>query len=334
MAKQKQNSGTITISNGYRSGRLNPNKPGELLGYFYSHPDRNGLPPRTDKPVQRYPIYSAGEVQVDMSYHVLGACPGRRDVFVGRDGNLWKFPKICLKKQVGPVRPLSREGRHIWADDVARQFIDSITPAFGQHAAAEAQIRYRKIVRTLVNARLLDAASLGLDKSSSDYAKAICSEWTESDLLQPRYASVQHALLVSLVLALDSNKAAELIELASFLQFKIPIVSRSAALGIYQQGCLLLSRLCPPWWNRGYTMDWDGFGDIDRIFRAQYARTMNEAMDRSIPLERMTLGGMNGIANTVGVGETERAREGVPVWGETEETTVEPELSAAVDTPT
>jgi len=324
MAKEEQKNGTVTVSNGYRSGRLNPNEPGSLLGYFYSYADRNGLPVRTGGNINRYPIYSAGEIQVDLSSHVMGACPGRRDIFIGRNGILWKFPRVLLKRQVTTVQSLNREGKHIWADNLARQFIDSITPNFGQLATEEAQVRYRKIVRTIVNARLLDAAALGLEKKSIDYAQAICSDWTESDLLQPRYASLQHALLVSLVLALESNQAAELIELASFLQFKLPIVSRSAALGIYQQGCLLLSRLCPPWWNRGYTMDWDGFGDIDRIFRAQYARTMNEAMDRSIPFERMTLGGMNGIADTVGVGETERAREGVPVWGESPKTTVEP----------
>lgn len=324
MSKIKQKHGDITTTNGYLSGRLDPYEPGALIGYYYAYPDRGGLGKRPTDVIGRYPIYSAGEIQVDMASHVLGVCSKRRDIFVGRNGKLWRFPRILLKKNAGVVYGRSRGDKHIWADNVAREFIDSITPSFGQLATEEAQIRYRKIVRALVNARVLDAASLGLEASALDYAKGISSDWDEADLLTPRYASVQHALLVSLVLALDSNKAAELIELASFLQFKLPIVSRSAALGIYQQGCLLLARLCPPWWNRGYAMDWNGFGNINRIFRAQYARTMNEAMDRSIPLERMTLGGMNGIINTVGVGETEQARDGVPAWGDPPKTVVEP----------
>jgi len=33
---------------------------------------------------------------------------------------------------------------------------------------------------------------------------------------------------------------------------------------------------------------------------------------------------MNGIINTVGVGETEQARDGVPAWGDPPKTVVEP----------
>ena len=71
---------------------------------------------------------------------------------------------------------------------------------------------------------------------------------------------------------------------------RIPFVSRESALSVYQQACSLLARLCPQWWNQGYTCRWELVGDIDRIFRAQYIRMIEDAWDNGTQFE--TVGGI------------------------------------------
>ena len=71
---------------------------------------------------------------------------------------------------------------------------------------------------------------------------------------------------------------------------RIPFVSREAALAVYQQAVSLLARLCPQWWNQGYTCRWEMVGDIDRIFRAQYIRMLEDAFDNNTQFE--TAGGL------------------------------------------
>ena len=137
---------------------------------------------------------------------------------------------------------------------------------------------------------MLDAAAIGYECTPLTFAQGISVEWTAHDLLYPRHANIRHATLVALVLALEADKAAQLIELAALIEMRIPFVSREAALSIYQQAVSLLARLCPQWWNQGYTCRWELVGDIDKVFRSQYIRMIESAWDSNTQFE--TAGGL------------------------------------------
>ena len=148
----------------------------------------------------------------------------------------------------------------------------------------EAARRYRSIARALVSKRVLEAAAQGIPRDATTYAHGVGADWTAHDLLEPRCPDMQHALLLSLVLALPASDAASLIELGALIEHRVPMVTKEASALIYQQSCALLSRLCPEWWARSYLTDWDTVGCIDTLFRAQYCRMLNAAWENDTPL--------------------------------------------------
>ena len=62
-------------------------------------------------------------------------------------------------------------------------------------------------------------------------------------------------------------------------------MNREIALTVYQRAVTLLSRLCPEWWGQGFTTDWNANGSIERTFRNQYVRMVNESNIRDIPID-------------------------------------------------
>lgn len=272
-------------------GVLDATKVGETLGWYFTE---DASKPDGQK---KWPIVSAGAVQVGLAMSVLGVVIGQRWVFLARDGRLWRVPKLALNPTPPPIRQMTRDGKLVWADTVARAFIDKVVSPLEWHVTEEGQRRYRAIVRALVQGRILDAGSHGVELDARAFARGVCAEWGERDLLAPRQATVLHAVLVSLVLALPADKAAELIELGGFLEYRLPFVSREVAVALHAQAVTMFSRLCPQWYSRGYETDWSRVGDIDRFMRAQYARMMNLATDRGIPVEELAGVSVRAIAD-------------------------------------
>lgn len=271
----------VEPSKSYYEGRIDMRKLGTTLGWYIT---------KENSRKRKYPIINAGFIQIGITTHVLGLCQGRRDIFIGRDGLLWRYPHKLLPSEVVPVSGLDSDDLRGWADACARAVIDRLTPSNEAAVSEQSNYRYRKIVRALLEQRIMDAAALGYERSARIYARGISSSWTDKDILVPRHASIRHATLVALVLALDAEKAAQLIELAALIEMRVPFVSREAALNIYQQSASLLSRLCPQWWNQGYVCNWEMVGDIDRLFRAQYIRMIENAWDTDTQFE--TAGGL------------------------------------------
>mgnify|MGYP003137909375 FL=1 len=267
-------------SKSFYEGRLNLNRLGVPIGNYYKKEGK-----RT-----KWQILNAGMIQIGITNHVLGLCPDRCEIFIGTNGKLWRYPNALLPSPVPSILGLDREDLVAWADAGARAVIDRLSPRNESKVSEKSNYRYRKIVHALVNQRILDSAAIGYECTALSYAKGICNEWTDHDLLYPRHATIRHATLVALVLALEADKAAQLIELAALIEMRIPFVSREAALAIYQQSVSLLARLCPQWWNQGYTCRWEMVGDIDRIFRAQYIRMLEDAFDNNTQFE--TAGGI------------------------------------------
>jgi len=260
----------------YSQGREDSNNYGANIGYFY-------LQGGTKR--KRYDIVSAGLIQIGMQTYWVGVIPGRREFFLGVRGRLWKFPGKNIQVKVVSPETLTDASKRAWADGIVRSIADSLTTKEEARVCVQAIKRYRKLVRSLVNARIVDAAALGYTRTTKHYAQGVCEAWRDFDLLVPSVPTVKHALMVSLVLALDAKDAAQLIELAGLLEYRSPIINRETALGIYQQGVSLLSRLVPQWWNQGFCTDWKTTGSIERTFRGQYARMLNQAWNRDIPLE-------------------------------------------------
>jgi hypothetical protein len=264
----------------FYEGRVNLNTLGVPIGWYHKKEGKRS----------KWRILNAGLIQIGITNHVLGMCPDRKEIFLGRDGKLWRYKNVLLPTPVPDVLGCDREELHAWADACAREVIDRLTPNNEATVSERSQYRYRKIVQALVNQRILDSAAIGYECTALTFAHGISVDWTAHDLLFPRHASIRHATLVALVLALDADKAAQLIELAALIEMRIPFVSRESALSVYQQACSLLARLCPQWWNQGYTCRWELVGDIDRIFRAQYIRMIEDAWDNGTQFE--TVGGI------------------------------------------
>ena len=281
MKKIKKTPREVEPSKAYYEGRMDMRVLGSTLGWYKT---------RENKRTKKYPILNAGLIQIGITTHVLGLCQGRREIFIGRDGTLWRYAHKLLPSEVAPVSDLDEADLRGWADACARAVIDRITPSNEATVTEQSNYRYRKIVRALVEQRIMDAAAIGYERNATIYARGVSSSWTDKDILVPRHASIRHATLVSLVLALDADKAAQLIELAALIEMRVPFVSREAALNIYQQSASLLSRLCPQWWNQGYVCNWQMVGDIERLFRAQYIRMIESAWDSDTQFE--TAGGV------------------------------------------
>ena len=99
---------------------------------------------------------------------------------------------------------------------------------------------------------------------------------------------MQHAVLFSLVLALESDTAADLIELAAFIEHRLPLYNRQACQAIYQSSVELLAKLCPAWWAQSFLCPWHTVGSIEKLFKAQFCRIVNDSWVREVPITAVT----------------------------------------------
>lgn len=234
------------------------------------------------------PLILCGPVQIGLTSHDVFVCCRHRFVFLGRNGRIWRLKGVSLPKKAPALGDMVIEGILIWADTMCRMLVDRLSPEQVSAPMHQACQRYRHICRELVTKRIMDAASMGRKRGIEYYAKAVSPDWTKGDLVTPRLPTVQHAVLFSLVLALESNTAADLIELAAFIEHRLPLYNRSACIAIYQSSVELLAKLCPAWWSQSYLCPWDTVGSIEQLFKAQFCRIVNDAWVREVPIEAVT----------------------------------------------
>lgn len=268
--------GTVKPSSRLARGTIDLREPGRSLGEWQ--------PSDVNEPCM---IVNCGFIQVGMATHALGVVPGRREVFLAHDAKLWRFKGKLLPVEASPPDYRTPETLSVWADRYARMFLDLVSNVPELATTSKAIAHYHRLVNAHLNERIRACADLDIKRTSDDFAKGVCAGWGPHDL-RPRYPSMRHATLISLVLALEPNDASELIEMASFIEMRVPLITREIALATYQQGCRMLARLCPDWWMAGFTTEWKDIGDIDRLFRAQYARMVNDALVRGVELRNVT----------------------------------------------
>lgn len=267
--------GDITLSPAYARGTLNVRAIGARLGWVWL--TRHGA-------LSRHAIRSAGLVRMGLSTYVVGLAVGSRALFMGKGARLWRVPGVQLPKPAVSLAAVPKEEARLLADAAARVLAEAMTPRPEMMLTDEAHRRYRAIARALVNKRIVEAAAQGVPRDPKDYALGVSASWDASDLMEPRCPDTQHALLLSLVLALPASDAASLIELGALLEHRVPIVTKEASGVMYQQACALLARLCPEWWSRAFLTEWSVVGSIEHLFRGQYCRMLNDAWGKDTPL--------------------------------------------------
>jgi hypothetical protein len=260
--------GDITLAPAYAKGMMNVRPIGTRMGWVWMQ--RNGS-------MARHAIRSAGIVRMGLATYVLGLAVGSRALFLGRGARLWRVPGVQLSGPAVSLAAVPQEEARLLADTAARVLAEAMTPRPELELTDEANLRYRAIARALVMQRVVEAAAQGVPREPKDYAAGVSPEWDAHDLMSPRYPDMQHAILLSLVLALSAKDAAGLIELGALLEHRVPIVTKEAAGMMYQQACALLARLCPEWWSRAHLTEWTQVGSIEALFRGQYCRMLNSA---------------------------------------------------------
>lgn len=267
--------GDITLAPAYAAGTMNVRPIGTRLGWVWL--TRQGS-------LARHAIRSAGLVRMGLATYVLGLAVGSRALFLGRGARLWRVPGVQLTTPATSLAAVGAEEARLLADTAARVLAEAMTPRPEMELTDEAHRRYRAIARALVTKRIVEAAAQGVPREPKDYAHGVSPEWDASDLMEPRCPDTQHAVLLSLVLALPASDAASLIELGALLEHRVPIVTKEAASAMYQQACALLARLCPEWWSRAHLTEWSQVGSIEALFKGQYCRMLNSAWGKDMAL--------------------------------------------------
>lgn len=263
----------LRLTKDVATGSADAARPGTTIGFIA---DEDGDP---------LPIVSAGPVLVGTHRYIIGVVPGGTALYLLSGKKLWRL-RACLPIPSPPV-PFEAEGRHLWADSLARACMDLLTSPAEQRVVAVSTRRYRATVRACVEERMLAAAEYGEVRTYESYAHAVCVLWTTADLLEPAIITLHHALQVSLALALPPDRACKLLEFAAFLEHKAHLLDRPACRAIYERACQNLSILVPAWAAQGHLTDWRLLGDLERVWRSQYARLMREAALRDITPEQL-----------------------------------------------
>ncbi len=269
---------TSDYSGGRFDARLAENH-GKVFGHYHTFSGR-----RDGKPNRRA-ILCAGRIEIGLVWHDLGVLSKSCEVFLGRDGTIWRLQGVLLERAVPDPFRLTAVGKRIWADGVARAVQERLTQPQVLLLQDAAQTRYRQILRAHVKERALLAASLGRRRDAKDWALAVCRDWTEHDLLSPRHPEIRHALYFALALALDGDDAADLLHLAAWLEYGIPVFDRATCVNLYASAVRQLSLLVPAWHAQSYLCDWRAGGSITEAFQRQYARVLGEAVEREMTAE-------------------------------------------------
>lgn len=258
---------TITVSQVVDQGRFDWTAYGEAIAWWRFRSDKHGR-------VKTEAIRNAGSVHLGMEHRYLGVVPYHTRFFLSDGGRVWKVRGKRLPAPPAAIGNMSPEAKRVWADHLARQVEELVTPAPEIRVVSHANERYLRVVRALVARRVTDALGLGVEVSATSLARGIDESWSVWRLTHPRHPTLMHAIQVSLVLALDEDIASELIELGALCELRMPVVSREAARSIFRQAARLLAYLCPAWWSQGYAMRWSQYGSISRVFRVEYVRCL------------------------------------------------------------
>lgn len=228
-----------------------------------------------------FTVRLVGPIQVGVRTYMVGVIPGRKDIFLGMNGRVWRFPRRVLLTEAPapPAKPRRHWWKYLsqWACALRESCVDRMEVAPEQRLGSAGREAYQSLVRNLVFRCILDCASFGLARTPHTLAKCVSPHWTEWDLLSPVVPTVRHALMLSLLLALRDTEAGDLLELAGFCEYRCTLITRQTGMVMYREAAQQLARLCPEWWTAGYATDWALYGSIEQRMRRQFTRIVHEA---------------------------------------------------------
>jgi hypothetical protein len=238
----------------------------------------------------RHSIRSCGPFWLGDECVLLGVIPGERRWFVARNGVLFEYVGHGTRPHHPPIDPSGLEDGavRLWADALAREFLDGLTGRATERTTEPMVARYHMLVRTLLRSTIVELARCGVEREAHHFAAAISRDWHEEEVLIGA-PTIRHATYVTLALGLNEHDGPQLIEYAAFIELRLPIVQRETALQMYDQARMLLAILCPTWWTQGASTDWYQLGtSIEELFLKQHMRACTEARERDVPLDVLT----------------------------------------------
>lgn len=253
-------------------------EPGEYVGSYVL-----GASPRT------WRLYSAGVVWVGDTVYLLVVGAGLRWWWLTDGRTWWRWrhhlrarpssdPAVLVDAGLGP------EAVTAWAAQATREWIAVAVPSPVRPAVARSREAYCLVVQARIRSRIVDLARMGVERSPEDFVRGVSPDWSRADLETPSSVTIQHAVAVSLVLALPAEEAADLVEVAAWLHLGGAWVDRQAAVSIHAAATRQLAALLPPWWVHGAALDWSGHGvSVSGVFRAQHLRTLLHVEASGLP---------------------------------------------------
>lgn len=236
---------------------------------------------------KREPVLCCGPIHLATQVFWLGAVPGRKDWFILRNGSVFRWTKHRARVECIDPTELDEGAQALWADAQARAFLDAVMVPQVHRKLHPMYSRYKKLVTAFVNQAIIACAANDIEREAHHFARGCCQAWDRADLLGGT-PTILHATYVALVCGLEDGDAAQLIEYAGFIEWRVPLWQRETALMIYQEARRLLSSMLPAWWAQGVAFDWDAHAtSVHDVFTKQFLRLANDAADRSIPVDTL-----------------------------------------------
>jgi len=257
--------------------------PGSHVGYLYTSGDH----------VPTLKLYTAGPVQVGSESFVVCVAPGRRLIYLGRNGAILLLSKPesarvgnpMLRAPVTDPELMTQGEKELWGDAICRQVLDLYTSRSVDEAVATMAHRYGMVLKAYIDGAIVDCAAVGVQRSAIDFIQAADRTYTEREGTPVR-PGLKHAIYMSLALCLDPDAATQLIEYAGYMEMKMSIFQREVAYAIYVEARRQLSILCPQWLIHQKCTDWRQLDTgIAQLLQLQFFRTANDAITRGMSLE-------------------------------------------------
>lgn len=287
--RRQRRDGEIVVSAPFAAKAMNPFIVGAKLGWVYrmrraDDPVWGALKKDADM-ATRVPICALGPVYYNNTRLILAIAQGSSHYFLAQwepSPRLWAHTGAPrLSAPALSLRQLARTDKvraQAYANDLVGHFTRGLAPSHYGDAMHEATRRYGVAIQALVQKRIIEAAAAGFPRVVSDFASGCDETWKARDLTHPKVVTLRHAILSSLVLALMPSEASGLIQLASLMEYGVPIVDADTAPRIYNAARHRLTGLCSVYFMDSYLTDWQPHGSIAKLFGTMFLRIMADTL--------------------------------------------------------
>ncbi len=257
--------------------------PGSHVGYLYTSGDK----------VPTLKLYAAGPIQIGSESFVVCVAAGRRLIYLGRNGAILLLSKAeratagnpMLRAPVTDPELMTDGEKELWGDAICRQVLDLYTRTSVGLAVESMSRRYGLVLRTYIDAAIVDCASVGVQRTPLDFIQAADRTFTERDGV-PAVPGLKHAIYMSLALCLDPDAATQLIEYAAYMEMRMSVFQREVSYAIYAAARQQLSIMCPQWLIHQKCTDWRQLDTgVAQLLQLHFYRTANDAIKRGMSLE-------------------------------------------------